>query len=197
MMLQSVHVWLYCRLLFLRIIVIDCQATYQSLILTSNQGLQYSPSDLATQLISSSFVSSFGACSVACNNNPMCCILDYSAILAGQCRLFEGDVGVMGSLISSSSSDSRVCTVQPRPSLFMEHGQPCSSICRNTRYLVCNVNSTCECLPHFYWHAASGMCLAQRSVSGASCIKGMNMCRRDLNLTCSILFNDCRGKSLI
>ena len=187
---------LFCSLLLLKITAIDCQFDYQSFMLKLDQGLQYFPVDSSIQLISSSLLPSFQVCVMACNNHPMCSIFDYGATLARECRLFEGNLGVMGSLIPSPLSDSRVGTVQPVSSLFVQHGQPCSSICRDMRYLFCNVNSTCECLPHFYWHATSGVCLPQLSVSGASCVKGMNMCRRDLNLTCSVLFNDCRCKSI-
>ncbi len=73
------------------------------------------------------------------------------------------------------------------PSLFTQYGQSCSSVCMETRYLICNDNSICECMPHTYWDASVGMCLAQMTISGAPCDTSMNICREDLKLQCSPL----------
>ena len=184
-------------LLLIAIDVMDGQSTYQSLMLVSTQGLQYSPADLSIQLISLASQPSFKTCATACHNNPVCRIFDYGAAGTGQCRLFEGDLGVMGSFVPSPFSSSLAGSVQLPSSLFTQYGQACSSVCRETRYLVCNINSKCECLPHFYWNAAMGICLAQLSVVDASCVPGLSMCRDDLNLTCSTTFNECRRKFVI
>jgi hypothetical protein len=38
-------------------------------------------------------------------------------------------------------------------------------------------------MPHTYWNALSGMCLAQSPILGAACEQDMKMCREDLNYT--------------
>ena len=184
----------YNWLLLVGMGVIRSQCVYQSLMLASDQGLQYSPANPSIQLLSTSFYLSWASCANACNNNHMCRIFDYGAIEPSQCRLFEGDLGVMGSLASSSLSDSRMGIVQLAPSLFAAFGQSCLSACEETRYLVCGAQGKCECLPHTYWNDTSGMCLTQLGVLGASCVQEMSICREDLNLTCSTTLHECRRK---
>lgn len=179
----------YNWLLLVGMDVIRCQCGYQSLLLASNQGLQYSPANSSIQLLSTSFHLSWTSCANACNNNPMCRIFHYGAIETEQCRLFEGDLGVMGSLVSSSSSDSRVGIVQLAPSLFAAFGQSCTSVCEKTRYLVCGAQG--KCLPHTYCNDTSGMFLIQLGVLGALCVQEMSICREDLNLDCLTTFHEC------
>jgi hypothetical protein len=171
------------------------QFVYQSLTVISSQGNQFLPVVASAQLISSSFVNSWNLCATTCNTNTFCRIFDYGAIQQNQCRLFEGDVNTLGTIIPSSMPNSIVGTIQITPSLFTQYGQQCSSVCTESRYLTCGSNSTCECMPHTYWNALSGMCLAQSPILGASCQQGTKMCREDLNYTC-LQFNQC-GRKLI
>jgi len=159
----------------------------------SSQRSQYSPIVTSAQFISSSIVNSFKLCAMACNENTLCRILDFGAIVSQQCRLFEGDVGTLGTIISSSMPGSMVGIIQIIPSLFTQYGQPCSSVCSESRYLTCGSNFTCECMPHTYWNSSAGICLPQSPILGAPCEQGINMCREDLNYTC-LQFNQCGRK---
>ena len=122
------------------------QYIYQSLSVISKQGNQFLPVKPSAQLISSSFVQSEKLCFTFCNTNTLCRIFDYEAIAQYECRLFEGDVNTLGSIISSSMPNSIVGIIQITSSLFIEYDQLCSSICNESRYLMCDRNSTCECM---------------------------------------------------
>ena len=167
---------------------------YQSLTMVSNKGYQYSPVVPTVQLISSTMVNSLQQCAMACNINPLCRMFDFNANIFQQCRLFEGDTDTLGTIISSSRSDSAVGSIQITPSLFTQYGQPCSSSCDQSRYLSC-INSTCQCTSHTYWDPSPGICRVQSPILGAACQQGMNMCREDLNYTC-LQFNQCGRKFL-
>ena len=117
--------------------------------------------------------------------NVYCRIFDYGAIQSNECRLFEGDIGTLGSIIPSSMSNSVVGTIQMSSSLFNQYGQACSSVCMESRYLVCNDNSVCECLSHSYWNASIGMCLPQMTIPGVPCQSQLGMCRTDIGLVCT------------
>jgi hypothetical protein len=129
-------------------------------------------------------------CFYACNKNILCRIFDYGSNIPGQCRLFEGDTNQLGSIIPSSLSNSFVGVIKITPSLYTQYGKSCSSICKESRYLICNNQSICECPPHSYWNSSQGICLAQTPKLGAPCEQNMNMCREDLNYTC-LQFNSC------
>ncbi len=105
------------------------QYAYQSLTVISNEGNQFLPVVASAQLISSSFVNSLKLCATTCNTNTFCRIFDYGAIQQNQCRLLEGDVNTLGTIIPSSMPNSIVGTIQITPSLFTQYGQPCSSLC--------------------------------------------------------------------
>jgi hypothetical protein len=169
------------------------QYVYQSVSVISSQGYQFLPVNTPAQLISSSFANSLKSCVTTCNTNTFCRIFDYGAIQQNECRLFEGDVGTLGTIIPSSMPNSIVGTIQITPSLFTQYGQPYSSVCTESRYLMCGSDSTCDCMPHTYWDASSGMCLPQSPILGSSCEQNMNMCREDLNYTC-LQFNQCGRK---
>ena len=173
---------------------ISSQSIYQSLIDLSHLGRQYSPSNPAAQFLTAIYVSTFGACAVACNNNPLCQVFDYNALDRQQCRLFEGDLQLMGSVIDASFADSQVGSVQLQASLFAQHEQPCSIECQESRYLACGSAMTCECLGHNYWDLTNQMCLPKVTVVGGSCQSGLNMCREDLNYTCSTITHQCERK---
>ena len=169
------------------------QNIYQSTIAVSDQGKKYLPINAFAQLISESFFNSWKSCFAACNSNTLCRIFYYEAVQAKQCRLFEGDIGTLGSIVASTISTSKVGTIRITASLFTQYNQPCSSVCKESRYLICDSNSTCQCMPHTYWNPSVQMCLPQSPIRGASCQQNLNMCREDLNYTC-LQFNQCGRK---
>jgi hypothetical protein len=185
-------IFLTCCFLIINFNLVQSQSIYESLTAMSSQGIQYSPLDASAQFISSTMVHSLKRCAMACNLNTLCRIFDFGAIIPQQCRLFEGDIGTLGTIIPSPLSNSKVGTVEITPSLFTQYGQSCSSVCSNSRYLAC-INSTCQCMPHTYWNSSAGVCLPQSPIYGASCQQGINMCREDLNYTC-LQFNQCGRK---
>ena len=186
-MKNYIHITVFSYYCFLILIInrTDAQNIYQSLSISSTAGTRFYPANRPAQLISSIVVNSWKLCAIQCNRNTLCRVFDYGSTHANQCLLFEGDLGILGTVVSSTMPDSRVGIIQLKPSLFDQYGQTCPSVCTESRYLRCNENSTCDCMPHTYWNASSGMCLAQMTMSGAFCYSGMDMCRDDLNLTCS------------
>ncbi len=185
--------FLICWFLIMNFKSVQSQYIYQSSSIISSKGNMYSPVVPSAQLISSAMVTSYKQCATACNSNTLCRVFDYGALVGQQCRLFEGDIGTLGTIVSSSIPDSQVGSVTITPSLFTQYGQSCSSaVCSNSRYLTC-INSTCQCMPHTYWNSTAGICLPQSPILGVSCQQGMNMCRQDLNYTC-LQFNQCGRK---
>jgi hypothetical protein len=187
----SVDIWQYWLIMILVLDPTHSQELLQSQIVFVSRGTQFSPMSTPAQLLSTQFTASLKMCATACNMNVLCRILDFGVILPQQCRLFEGDVTTMGTIISSPSFNSRVGIVQLTADLFVEYGLPCSSVCQQSRYLTCISNSTCQCMPHTYWNGS--ICAAQTPVLGATCQQNMSMCREDLNYTC-LQFNQCGRK---
>lgn len=169
------------------------QYMYQSLSALSSPGTRFSPANIPVQFISSVFVDSWKLCADECHKNPFCRVFDYGAMQITQCLLFEGNVETLGTIIPSNMPDSIVGTIQITPSLFTEYDQTCTSVCKESRYLICSSDTyKCKCMPHFYWDTSFEMCLAQMTIPGAPCDTSMNACREDLNLTCSPM-NQCVG----
>ncbi|CAF4256774.1 unnamed protein product, partial [Adineta steineri] len=181
-------VWLW--FLFLIIKQTYSQEIFASKTILSSQGTQYIPVNMPAQLISITNTDSIKKCSILCNSNVLCRVFDYAVSSPKQCRLFEGDTNRLGQIVTSSSSQSQVGTLQFSASLFVEYGSRCISTCNQIRYLRCGSNSTCECMPHTYWNASISMCIPQSPILGASCQQNMSMCREDLNYTC-LQFNQC------
>ncbi|CAF3990257.1 unnamed protein product, partial [Adineta steineri] len=87
-----------------------------------------------------------------------------------------------GSIVASPSKPrSSVGTIQLSPKNYVNiHNQSCSH-CDQSRYEICNVNSsTCQCPPFTYWN--NGMCMTQL-FQGQLCSHA-DACRTDLNLSC-------------
>ncbi|CAF1540915.1 unnamed protein product, partial [Adineta steineri] len=80
-----------------------------------------------------------------------------------------------------SKSRSSVGSVQLSPNNYVNsHNQSCNH-CDQSRYEICNVNSsTCQCPPFTYWN--NGMCMTQL-FQGQLC-SNTYACRTDLNLSC-------------
>ena len=168
------------------------QEIFQSYFILSDAGTRFLPVNIPAQFITLVIVDSWRSCAIECNNNPLCRAFDYGAIQPNGCLLFEGDVGISGSIIPSNIPDSVAGTVEMSSTLFTGYGQSCSSTCPQSRYLVCSDKSICECMPHTYWNPSVGICYAQATIAGASCDSSMEMCREDYNLTCSAM-NECVG----
>jgi hypothetical protein len=180
-------------LLIITINSVCSQQIFQSLIVVSTPGTRFVPVNEPAQLLSKIFTDSFAACTTACNNNPPCRVFDYSVAAPGECRMFEGDTTTVGSIVSSSSSQSLAGAVQLSVDLFVAYGLPCSIHCYQSRYLICGSDSMCQCMPHTYWDKSISMCIPQLPVLGAPCQSNMNMCREDLNYTC-LPINKCGCK---
>ncbi|CAF1303098.1 unnamed protein product [Adineta ricciae] len=155
----------------------------QSYIVYYSNGTQYSPVNPAAQLLSTTTRNSLKLCAVACNQNRLCRIFDYDVSALDQCRLFEGDIDTVGSIIAVPSQ-SRVGVVKISAAVFSQYGLSCQTSCYETRYLTCSTNSTCECVPHTYWNISTSICAPQLPVIGASCQQNRSMCREDFGYTC-------------
>ncbi len=150
---------------------------WQSLLSLSNLGKIFFSEDEQDLLLSDINVQSLQICIQTCNANILCRIFDFDD-QSNRCRLFEGDVDTMGSIITSSSSLSVVGTIQLTPEQFSSIGLSCS-FCAYSRYLIC-INSTCQCPPRTYFDGS--ICHSQNLI-GSQCINDTD-CRSNLNLTC-------------
>ncbi|CAF1561788.1 unnamed protein product, partial [Adineta steineri] len=114
------------------------------------------------------------------NKRITCRTFDFDADSL-QCRLWEMDT-TTGSIVASPSKPrSSVGSVQISPNNYVNiHNQSCNH-CDQSRYEICNVNSsTCQCPPFTYWN--NEMCMIQL-FQGQLC-SNTYACRTDLNLSC-------------
>lgn len=185
-------VLLMCHLMIFTINPCYSQEIYQSYFVLSETGTRFIPVDIPAQFITLIVVDSWRTCALQCNQNPICRVFDYGSIQSDGCLLFEGDVGISGSIIPSNIPDSVAGRIELSSALFASYGQSCSKTCPESRYLVCNKQSICECMPHTYWDPTQQICLTQMTVAGANCDPSLRTCREDYNLTCSPL-NKCVG----
>jgi hypothetical protein len=128
-------------------------------------------------LLADTTAESVSSCAQLCHSTAPCRIFDLDD-QSHRCRIFEGNIATMGSIVASSSSQSYVGSIQLNADQFVYHGQPCSS-CPGSRYLTC-VNSTCQCQPHTYFDGS--ICQSQ-TLLGSGCSNNTE-CRSDLNYTC-------------
>jgi hypothetical protein len=150
---------------------------WQSVTVFSSSGFEFSPVDTQALLLYTGTANSKLACAQNCHSNALCRILDFDN-QSGRCRIFQGDVVTMGSIVASSSSQSYVGYIQLDYEQFVYHGQPCS-FCEGSRYLTC-INSTCQCQPNTFFDGS--ICCSQKLL-GTACINETE-CRMDLNFTC-------------
>jgi hypothetical protein len=143
----------------------------------SSSGFQFSPVDEQALLLFGITTNSLISCTRMCHSTGCCRIFDYDG-QSDWCRLFEGDIVTMGSIIASSSSQSRVGSIKFNPVQFVNHGQSCS-FCQGSRYLTC-LNGTCQCQPHTFFNGS--ICQSQKLL-GSDCNNSIE-CRSDLNYTC-------------
>ncbi|CAF1343244.1 unnamed protein product [Adineta ricciae] len=176
--------------------LVHLQNTFTATIILEQPGTQFIPISMSIQLLSVNLVESIMKCSMLCTDNFLCGVYDYEVSVTKQCRLFEGNANTMGYIAPSSYIQSNVGIVQLTSDLFEEYGQSCVSSCYRSRYLRCNNNSKCDCMPHSYWNSSILMCVPQMLKRGSSCQQNMNMCREDLNYTC-LQFNQCGPISIL
>jgi len=150
---------------------------WQSSTNLSSIGFEFSPVNIQALLLSITTVNSLFACTQLCHSTACCRIFDFDG-QSKRCRIFEGNITTMGSIVASSSSQSRVGSIQIHPNQFATHGQPCS-FCLGSRYLTC-MNGTCQCEPHTYFDGS--ICESQKLL-GDDCSNSTE-CRTDLNYTC-------------
>jgi hypothetical protein len=175
------------NLRFIVLILIGCILTplptqsipdgWQSSTNLSSNGFEFSPVDQQALLLASTTANSIFSCTQQCHTMTQCRIFDFDG-QSNRCRLLEGNIATMGSIVVSASSQSRVGSIKLRSEQFVNLGQPCSS-CLGSRYLTC-ANNTCQCPAHTYFDGS--ICQSQKLL-GDDC--GNNTeCRNDLNYTC-------------
>ena len=98
---------------------------YQSFTKLSDIGLEFSPAEFQGMFLLQTRAQSLMSCVNMCHLTVECRIFDYDD-QTKRCRLFEGSVGAMSSIISSSSSLSRVGSIELRPEHFVNRGHACS-----------------------------------------------------------------------
>ena len=150
---------------------------WQSTIIFSDSGFEFLPTDEQALLVYQEIADLQLTCAQSCHSNVLCRIFDFDP-QSGRCRIFEGDVATMGSIVGSSSSQSIVGHIDIDSQLFAYQGQPCS-FCEGSRYLTC-INSTCQCQSHTFFDGS--ICRSQ-NLLGTQCTNE-TQCRMDLNFTC-------------
>ncbi|CAF1155264.1 unnamed protein product [Adineta steineri] len=152
----------------------------QSTIKTSALGYQFIPIDTSRPPLFTCTTKNLLYCADECNKRVTCRTFDFDADSL-QCRLWEMDT-TTGSIVASPSKPrSSVGSIQLSSSNYVNiHNRSCSH-CDQSRYEICNVNSsTCQCPPFTYWN--NGMCMTQL-FQGQLCANAY-ACRTDLNLSC-------------
>ena len=173
------------RILFI-VSPIFCYQMWNSVFDFSSQGVQYSPFDERSLLIDISS-NSLISCTHQCVTIPRCRTMNFNG-QTKDCRLYEGDSGTTG-LIISSVSPTVYGSLVLKPKNYLNYGLSCS-FCRKDRYLTCTNNSTCQCHIHEYFDGS--VCRSQK-YNGSSCVTNVE-CRQDLNLTCSNSTMQCERK---
>ena len=150
---------------------------WQSSMAFSSSGFEFFPVDTAALLLYENTVDSIITCAQDCHSSKQCRIFDFDN-QSHRCRIFEGDIVTMGSIVASLSPHSYVGFIELDLEYFAYQGHPCS-FCEGSRYLTC-INSTCQCQPHTIFDGS--ICRSQKLL-GAECINDTE-CRVDLNYTC-------------
>ncbi|CAF1075662.1 unnamed protein product [Adineta steineri] len=150
---------------------------WQSSMNISSPGFQFSPVNYQALFLSQINTKSFFSCAQTCHSNGNCRIFDFNdqSLL---CRLFQGNIITMGSIVASSSPQSRVGSKKYNAEQFLNHGQSCP-LCEGSRYMRC-INNTCQCEINTYF---DGLICQSQKLLGDVCVNSTE-CRYDLNYTC-------------
>ncbi|CAF1221759.1 unnamed protein product [Adineta steineri] len=150
---------------------------WQSSMNLSSPGFQFSPINYQALFLSQINTKSLFSCAQTCHSNGNCRIFDFNdqSLL---CRLFQGNIITMGSIVPSSSPQSRVGSRKYNVEQFLNHGQSCS-LCEGSRYMRC-INNTCQCEMNTYF---DGLICQSQKLLGDVCMNSTE-CRHDLNYTC-------------
>jgi hypothetical protein len=184
---------MYYLFILLLVNTIYSQDLFNTRMTLTPTGHEFQPMNMSVQLLNTVYVSTRIRCAKACVQIGDCRTFDYDSSLSGRCRLFEADL-TTGQIISSSSSTSIVGSTLITNDMFVSFGNtPCNFNCKNSPYLSCNINNTCQCEGHTYWNGTT--CDLQK-FTGASCSVN-NECRVDLNLTCLQFFQCGREYSFL
>lgn len=149
---------------------------WQSSMVWSNSGFEFSPVDIQALLVLEITVDSKVICAQSCHSNTFCRVFDFDE-QSDRCRIFQGDVVTMGSIVTSSSFHSSVGYIELYSEQFAYQGQPCF-LCEGSRYLTC-INSICQCQPQTFFDGS----ICRSKLLGSACINATE-CRMDLNYTC-------------
>ncbi|CAF1246816.1 unnamed protein product [Rotaria sordida] len=136
---------------------------WQSSTVLSTSGYEFAPIDEQALFLLETNIDSITSCAQLCHSMSLCRIFDYDD-QSHRCRIFEGDITTMGTVIISSSSHSYVGIIELSPEHFANQGRPCL-FCENSRYLTC-INSTCQCQPNTYFNGL--MCQTTSLQSGTT-----------------------------
>ncbi|CAF4061871.1 unnamed protein product [Adineta steineri] len=150
---------------------------WQSSMNLSSPGFQFSSVNYQALFLSQINTKSLFSCAQTCHSNGNCRIFDFND-QSLQCRLFQGNIITMGSLVASSSPQSRVGSKKYNAEQFLNHGQSCS-LCEGSRYMRC-INNTCHCEMNTYF---DGLICQSQKLLGGECMNSTE-CRSDLNYTC-------------
>ena len=80
------------------------QSIHESRIILSNTNLRFSPGNYPGQILST-FIDENNllmSCAKLSNQNTLCRIFDINGVLPNQCRLFQRDINLHGTIMSSS-----------------------------------------------------------------------------------------------
>ncbi|UJR29493.1 hypothetical protein I4U23_010705 [Adineta vaga] len=150
---------------------------WQSSTNLSSIGFEFLPINHQALILVELNTTSLISCVRICHSISRCRIFDFDNE-SKRCRLFEGNIITMGSIIASSSLQSRVGSIKLRYEQFINRGYSCS-LCQGSRYLKC-VNTRCECDVHTYF---DGFICQSQKLLGDSCNNNTE-CRMDLNYIC-------------
>ena len=167
------------HLIFLPMMFSPIHAVYLKM---SSSGFEFQPRHPIQLLIQMTLPTRL-RCAVACSQLPACRTIDFDSA-SRRCRLFEGDL-TTGSEVPSTSTTSVVGKMIFSPSMFAQsHARPCQA-CQDSRYEVCDANTTtCQCRPHTFLD--NSIC-AMQLFANDTCSQ-VGSCRSDLNLTCPANF---------
>jgi hypothetical protein len=160
----------------------------QSHIVLSDIGYYFVP-EQTVEWRNDMYVSSLQECILQCNQDPLCCTLDYNTE-SNWCRLFEVEPSP-GQITYDSSYLSQAGYVDLFPDLYLAFNQTCDQ-CAQERYLFC-IEDSCQCSWNSFW---DGSICRKQKYAGSLCANNRECRTADYNLTC-VLGNVCTSEGLL